>query len=165
MDNKVHHSWIAWHLVVNWQKCSKHSTSFAKTMTHGVERWGTGWRVTLSGSALACQRSIQTVLMQSSSVFSTIHILVHLLRHLLSMAKVHGSDSYPANQQAKLVASKPSTLTWMHNKYPDSNLHEHHSWTCFVVQCVRIFAFLIIYKFAYISEAKKYCNCSKLLIY
>jgi len=67
--------------------------------------------VTLSGSALACPRSIQTIFMQSCSVSSTVHILVHLLRHLLSMAEVHCSDGYPANQRAKLATNKARTFT------------------------------------------------------
>lgn len=143
MDNKVHHSWIAWHLVVNWQKCSKQSTSFAKTMTHGVERWGTGWQVMLSASALACQRSIQTVLMQSSSVFSTIHILVHLLRHLLSMAKVYSSDGYPAKQQAKLATINCTIIT-------RTCFSCVHCINIFCIQSVKTYAYLIFFNVLYV---------------
>lgn len=52
-----------------------------------------------------------------SGVSSTVHILVHLLGHLLSVTKVGGGDSDPAERdQVRPPKNKRQTNTWVWNR-------------------------------------------------
>lgn len=128
--------------MVNRQRNVTHPQPILLKQRHGEVRdelWNT-----LSGSSLAVPRGVQVILMQGCSVPSTIHVLVHLLRHLLSVAKIHSGDSNPGKQTAKFVINITRSIL-QHNSEPYTFFIFNLNLKCHLVNFCCVWAVFVKY--------------------